>query len=383
MSEPPLFLYGTLRDRAVLETVLGRAVTGAELSPAQLPGHAAREVVPGGWPLIRPEPGAMAPGLLFAIPSAADRARLDYYELGYGYRLRPAEVQGADGDVRRALVYFPPERGIETGGPWYLADWQARDGGLAAEAAAEYMSFFGIEPTESVALRYPQMLARAQSRLAARGAPRPQRVHSGLQSAAIEVRAARRPYARFFSVEERDLVLPGLGGGKVAQQNRAAFVAVDAVMVLPYDPLRDRVLVVEQFRIGAYLRGDPHPWTLEPVAGRRDPGESPEETARREALEEAGVRIGRLEKIAEYYPSPGCLSEYHISYLGIADLPELGRGLHGLDAEAEDIRAHVLPFDDLMAAVESGEAETGPLILAVLWLAQARGRLRARAGGSA
>ncbi|PKP83886.1 MAG: tellurium resistance protein, partial [Alphaproteobacteria bacterium HGW-Alphaproteobacteria-2] len=303
MSDLPLFLYGTLRDRAVLEAVLGRQVAEAELTPALLPDHAAREVMPGGWPLIRPEAGAVAPGLLFA-PALAERLRLDYYELGYGYRLRATEARRAEGTAVRALVYFPPERGIETGGPWNLADWQARDGGLAAEAASEYMSFFGIEPTESVALRYPQMLARAQSRLAARTACRPQRLHSGLQRAAIEERAARRPYARFFSVEERDLMLPGLGGARITQQNRAAFVAVDAVMVLPYDPVRDRVLVVEQFRIGAYLRGDPHPWTLEPVAGRRDSGESPEETARREALEEAGVRIVRLEKIAEYYPSP-------------------------------------------------------------------------------
>lgn len=382
MTEPPLFLYGTLRDRAVLETVLGRAVAGAELAPAHLPGHRARVVVPGGWPLIRPEPGAAAPGLLF-VPGPADRARLDYYELGYGYRLRPAEVQDAGGRALPALVYFPPGNGIDAGGAWHLAEWQEKDGGLAAEAAAEYMSFFGVEPTESVALRYPQMLARAQSRLAARANPRSQRLHSGLHRSAIAERAARRPYARFFSVEERDLTLPGLGGGQVMQENRSAFIAVDAVMVLPYDPLRDRVLVVEQFRIGAYLRGDPHPWTLEPVAGRRDPGESPEQTARREALEEAGVRIARLEKIAEYYPSPGCLSEYHISYVGIADLPELGHALHGLDAEAEDIRAHVLPFDELMAAVASGEAETGPLILAALWLARHRGRLRAAAGGGA
>lgn len=382
MSLPPLFLYGTLRDQGVLRAVLGRAVAEAELVPATLPGHAARSVVPGGWPVIVPAPGAQAPGLLFDPADGAERARLDFYELGYGYVLRAVMARGPDGARVAALAYFPPSDGIATDGPWHLDDWQARDAGVAAEAAVEVMSFLGVEAAATVARRYPQMLVRAQSRLAARAAPRPQRLHSGGERSAIVERGARRPYARFFSVEERDLLVPGFDGGQVRQDNRAALVATDAVMVLPYDPRRDRVLVVEQFRLGPYLRNDPHPWTLEPVAGRRDAGESPEDTARREALEEAGVRLGRLEKIAEYYPSPGCLAEYHICYLGLADLPQAGAATHGVAAEAEDIRAHVLPFVDLLAAVDSGEVETGPLLLALHWLARNRARLRATETGT-
>ena len=83
---------------------------------------------------------------------------------------------------------------------------------------------------------------------------------------------------------EPALRAPLFGGGQSAPLLREVFVATDAALVLPYDPLRDRVLLVEQFRMGPYGRGDPRPFLLEPVAGRIDAGETPEEAARREGL---------------------------------------------------------------------------------------------------
>ncbi|MEM6579286.1 MAG: glutamine-hydrolyzing GMP synthase [Pseudomonadota bacterium] len=62
-------------------------------------------------------------------------------------------------------------------------------------------------------------------------------------------------------------------GGQSAEVQREVFVATDAAIVLLYDPKRDRVLLVEQFRMGPFGRGDPSPWVLEPVAGRVDAGE--------------------------------------------------------------------------------------------------------------
>jgi nudix-type nucleoside diphosphatase (YffH/AdpP family) len=151
--------------------------------------------------------------------------------------------------------------------------------------------------------------------------------------------------------------------------------------VLPYDAQRDRVLLVEQFRLGPYARGDALPWVLEPVAGRIDGAETHADAARREAMEEAHVTLSRLEKIAAYYPTPGYSSEFFHSYLGLADLPDDLAGTGGLDSEHEDIRVHLLSFDDAMALVTSGEINIGPLILSLIWLERERSRLRAALRG--
>jgi nudix-type nucleoside diphosphatase (YffH/AdpP family) len=157
---------------------------------------------------------------------------------------------------------------------------------------------------------------------------------------------------------------------------RAALVSGDAATVLPYDPAADTVLLIEQFRFGPWARGDLRPWTLEPVAGRIDPGESPEEAVRREAREEAGIDLDRLEKVAAYYPSTGAVSEYVHSFVGFCDLSAQHGAVAGSDAEDEDILSHVIPFSRLMNLVATGEAENGPLLVSAYWLAANRDRLR-------
>ena len=127
---------------------------------------------------------------------------------------------------------------------------------------------------------------------------------------------------------------------------------------------------MEQFRAGPLARGDAQPWSLEAIAGRIDAGETPEEAARREALEEAGLTLGPLRQIAAYYPSPGAVNEYLYSFVAQCDLPDGIAGIHGLASESEDIRGHLISLDHLMALVRSGEVNTAPLILTALWLAQ-------------
>jgi len=159
--------------------------------------------------------------------------------------------------------------------------------------------------------------------------------------------------------------------------SRAVFISGDAVTVLPYDPVRDRVLLIEQFRPAPMARGDAQPWLLEAIAGRIDPGESPEQAARREAFEEAGLVLGDLLPVAQYYPSPGAKSEFLYSYVALTDLPDGAAGVFGVEGETEDIRGQLVDFADLMALVASGEAANAPLILTALWLQRERARLRA------
>ncbi len=238
------------------------------------------------------------------------------------------------------------------------------------------MAHFGLRPPAEVFSHYPSILATAQSRLAARDHP-PVALRRGFGADDVEVLEIRRPYLGFFALEEHRLRHRLFDGSMSAPIERAIFRLADAVTVLPYDPHNDRVLLVEQFRAGPSGRGDPHPWSLEPVAGRRDPGESHADCARRELAEEAGITDVRLEPIARYYSSPGAVSEHIVSFLGLCALDPALEGVHGLESENEDIRSIILPFDALMEAVRTGEAENGPLLVSALWLERERARLRA------
>lgn len=194
----------------------------------------------------------------------------------------------------------------------------------------------------------------------------------------VAVEGVRHSHAGFFGLQVMALRHRRFDGTMSERMTREVFVSGDAVTVLPYDPRRDRVLVIEQFRSGPLGRGDPLPWQIEAIAGRIDPGETPEAAARREAVEEAGLTLGALEKVAEYYPSPGAVAEYLYSYVALCDLPDGVAGVFGAEAEGEDIRGHLLPFEGFMAAVAGGEVTNAPLILTALWLQRERPRLRAK-----
>lgn len=194
----------------------------------------------------------------------------------------------------------------------------------------------------------------------------------------IAVQRRTQPYADYFAVEEIEFAHTKFVGGKGRVLRRAVFVSGDAVTVLPYDPRRDLVLLVEQLRSGPLVRGDRNPWQLEAVAGRIDPGETPQQAALREAVEEAGLHLAEdgLRHIADYYPSPGTSAEMLHSYLALADLPDGISGIHGLDSEDEDIKGHLVPFDQLMQLVQTGEIGNASTILSALWLVRERPALR-------
>jgi nudix-type nucleoside diphosphatase (YffH/AdpP family) len=247
----------------------------------------------------------------------------------------------------------------------------------AAALAAAVMSGFGQVSAAVMRARLGSLRVAAASRVRAAGAAGP-----GLRAGGgkVDVTARTQAHAGFFGLEIMELSHSRFDGSMSPVIRREVFVSGDAVTVLPYDPLRDRVLLVEQFRAGPLGRGDPLPWQLEAIAGRIDPGETPEDCARREAVEEAGLVLGALEKVAEYYPSPGAMTEFIYSYVALCDLPDGVAGVFGDADEAEDIRGQLVPFDGLMAAVAGGEIANAPLILTAFWLQRERDRLRNEAG---
>lgn len=377
------FFFGTLRHAPLLSAVLGHDRWSGV--PARLDGWQAVPAENAAWPVLQPAPDAAAPGILVSGLTETDRVRLDFYEAGSGYVARPVLVVTASGP-QAALVFLTPPVGLARvsrhapAGPhaaWDLAAWIRDHGAVVTETAREFMDHMGARDPAALVGPYATMQVRASSRLAARATPGPATLRRAGGAAEVRVTAVRRPYLGYFMVEEQDLSFPRFDGGRSPLVTRAAFVAGDAATVLPWDPVLDRVLVVEQFRFAPFVRDDPHPFSIEAIAGRIDPGETAEQAARREAEEEAGLTLGPMERVAAYYPSPGAVTEHLTSFVARADLADAVMRLGGVADEAEDIRAHVIPFARLMDLVVSGEVANGPLILTALWLDGQRDRLRA------
>ncbi|NDR58319.1 NUDIX domain-containing protein [Aliiruegeria sabulilitoris] len=372
----PIFLYGTLCHEPLRQLVVGAHTAP---TPARLPDHAVYWARGESYPLIVTESGSTAEGLLLCDASDQAIARMDYYEGAFGYRLQPVDVLTEAGPVR-ACIYVPPPTGTEVGAPWDLAAWAERWGPLSCMTAEEVMEDMDHRTPKEVARRFGPLRARAQARLNAQNENTPTTLRHKAGADDIALKRRRLAYANFFSVEEYDLTHRRFRGDHGAVLNRTAFVSGDAVTILPYDPVRDRVLLVEQFRAGPYARGDKQPWLLEAIAGRIDGGETPEQAALREAEEEAGLTVRDLRLVSQYYPTPGAKTEYLFGYLATADLPDEAAGLGGLEGEGEDIRTHVIGFDHAMDLLQSGEINVGPLILLLLYLARSRAELRAAAG---
>jgi len=282
-------------------------------------------------------------------------------------------VLGADAVPARVRFYADVLQIVPV--PEGSVDWfDLGPGGPQAEALAELvMHAYGLVSVEVLRRRLGSLRVLAASRVRASAAA-PRRLRVGTGDVVISER--RQPHAGFFGLEVLTLTHARFDGTTSPPITREVFLSGDAVTVLPYDPVRDRVLLIEQMRVGPLGRGDPLPWQLEVIAGRIDPGETPEDAARREAVEEARLQLGDLLKVAEYYPTPGAVAEYLYSYVALCDLPDGVAGVFGAAEEAEDIRGLVLSFDALLAALAEGEITNAPLILSVLWLQRERDRLR-------
>ncbi len=139
-----------------------------------------------------------------------------------------------------------------------------------------------------------------------------------------------------------------------------------AVGVLLFDPARDTLLLVRQFRVGMYGE-DANAWPLEIVAGMVANGEELEEVARRESKEESNCVPAELIRICEYYNSPGVTNEKITIFCGRFDSATAG-GVYGLDEEHEDIEVQLLSYADAIQMLEDGELNNAMTLVALQWL---------------
>ncbi len=244
------------------------------------------------------------------------------------------------------------------------------------QALPEILHHRGRTPPERMQDVLTPIAVRARSRLRGAASRVPVFLRGGLGRADVVPQKRDFGYSYFFAVEDHLLRHRRFDGGFSQPIGRAVLASGDAATVLPFDPRRNTVLLIEQFRAGAFARNDPNPWLIESVAGRCDGMEPPEDTARREAREEAGVEVERLERIAAYYASPGITAEFITAFVGEADLGAAG-GVHGLASEGEDIRVLVLPLADAIAAMRTGEINNSPLLVSLMWLEVHHARLTA------
>ena len=372
----PVFLYGPLSEIAASPEIVGAGSVGQN---AVLKDHALCVSGPDVMPCLLSSPGATVSGVL-VFPDHDSLLKLERFHNLFGAEAGQIVLQTQGRESLVQSFFLPSDRaphGVEA-----VPVWTPEQRQIMGMASLEVLHLVANYSLDALKARWPMALAHAASRRRACAEPAPAQQRNAWTPQDVALAQGKRPYAWYFAVAEDDLRFRKFDGAFSAEVKRAGFVMCDAVTVLPYDPTRDVVMVIEQFRYGPWLRGARNPWLLEPVAGRVDPFESPEDCALRETQEEAQITLqkGCLLPVGHVYPSPGAITEFLYQYVALADLPAGSEGVSGLDSEAENIRSHIISFDELMNLIQSGEVTNGPLVQSAYWLAINRERLRATQG---
>ena len=199
----------------------------------------------------------------------------------------------------------------------------------------------------------------------------------------VEVVEKTTPYDGYFKLDIYRLKHKLFEGGWSGEMTREIFERGHIVSVLPYDPVLDHVVLIEQFRPGAYAAlasdwfdGDASPWLIECVAGIIEKGEDPEDVARRETVEETGCRLGEIIPVCHYLSSPGGTSESVFVFCGQVDASNAG-GIYGLTEEHENIRVYSTPTEEAFQLLNDGRIINAMTLIALQWLTANHDRVRA------
>ncbi|RDV27974.1 ADP-ribose diphosphatase [Alteromonas aestuariivivens] len=189
----------------------------------------------------------------------------------------------------------------------------------------------------------------------------------------VEIMNVLPLYDGFFKMVHYEFRHKLFAGGWSDLVRREIFERGHAVAVLPYDPIRQEFVLIEQVRIGALATSE-YPWLMEVVAGIIDEGETEESVCHREAMEEAGITLTHLTKATSYLASPGGTTERIHIYVACTDATQ-AEGIHGLDYESEDIRVHRVSEDEALQWLESGRIDNAATIIALQWFFMHKQRL--------
>jgi ADP-ribose pyrophosphatase len=191
----------------------------------------------------------------------------------------------------------------------------------------------------------------------------------------VRLKPVENLYNGFFKINLYQFQHALFAGGESEVIRREILERGDAVAVLPYDPVTEQVLLIEQIRIGA-IKSKHTPWLLECIAGMTDGSEDYEAVVKKEALEEAGLNLTELEFMLSYLSSPGGTTERLFLYLAHADLSQMSTGIYGLETEGEDIKTHIMHVDEAQQRLNSGEIDNAATVISLQWLALNRDKIR-------
>lgn len=192
----------------------------------------------------------------------------------------------------------------------------------------------------------------------------------------VEILERKTVYQGHFRLERLKLRYRLFNGGWSKPVYREVFERGEAVGILLFDPERDKLVLIEQFRAGVVTKTE-NPWILEVVAGVIDSEESFEQVACRETQEETGLDVQNLFFINRYWVSPGGSTERISLFCGQIDARQ-AKGIHGLASEGEDIRLHILDVKEAYKLVNEGKIDNAITIIALLWLQQNEKIVRTR-----
>jgi len=363
-----IFVFGTLRSDTLREIVLGRDMSSDDICEATIRDFQVYWAKEGPFPVMIPEPNSEAYGLVLKNLSEPDVERLNYYELGFDYVLATTSVETHAGQIG-VSAYFCNRSDMATSKLWSYDDWLSDHSEIQYLAAREFLDFFGTKFGDTAQVMYNSILKRAEVFVSESSTPSSALEIGPDLNTNIQIEDLKREYLGFFALNQVDLKYPFFDNSTSGLKSRTILMGSEASLILPYDPILDKVLLVEQFRIGPFCRGDKAPWVYEPVAGMIEFGEKPEDAAKREVFEEAGIQVTNLVKINSGYPNPGEATTYFYNYIGIVDLSDYSPGIYGVRDEGEDIRTHVIDFKEVLSWSISNKLRVLPLTTMVLWLA--------------
>ena len=152
--------------------------------------------------------------------------------------------------------------------------------------------------------------------------------------------------------------------GRQQRHEREVIDHGEAGVVLAIDRQRDVAIMVRQWRAPLVVAGG-NPFLLEACAGIVDPGETPEEAARREAEEETGLQVSGLRRIGSVVPSAGTLTErMHLFIAEVSSADRVAAG-GGSPHEGEDIEVVEVPLRELFAMARRGDIEDAKTLILV------------------
>ncbi|MDV7338809.1 NUDIX domain-containing protein [Terasakiella sp. A23] len=190
--------------------------------------------------------------------------------------------------------------------------------------------------------------------------------HAKFTADNVEVIEKKTPFNGYFQIDALTLRHKKHDGGWTDAMTREIFERGHAAGMLLYDPKLDVVILIEQFRPGAFAAGY-NPWLLEIPAGIIEEGQSAESVAVRETEEETGCHAKRVEFICDYLVSPGGTTEsMHLYCVEVNSTEAFEVG--GLEHEGEDIAVVKVSSQKAFELLENGNLHNSMTIIAVQWL---------------